>query len=387
MINRIKVVIWGINDGIWKDIQNCINPFNVEIVAFIDNDVMKQGANYGGIPVISPKEFDEKKVDYIIVAALSAYEKVENQLKEMGVASDKIQIYATEKLCNYRAGKVGKIDRSLLEKIYFRPESAFRNLRKYEKIYDRYAETSLKCMKGDEWFLKSEWVSHALGGIVNGKKMMYSNSKEAFEYSMNAGFKILECDILGKLNGEWLLGHDYFRCYEAEQEGYTMLTLCELLHMLAENSEVSCLFDIKWDIEEDYFACVDAIEEMIKMMKIGNERKQRLKEQIILEVYNEVTIQYACKNKYKMFFTQYRNPERYCFMNTVNLCDRYGINVIGMWPELMLSMKKFLQIILDKGIKIFVFSTDSIEESIELRKLGASGIFTNYIMCNGSKSV
>ena len=42
-------------------------------------------------------------------------------------------------------------------------------------------------------------------------------------------------------------------------------------------------------------------------------------------------------------------------------------------------MKKFLNILTDKNIKIFVFSTDSIEEYSRLRKMGVSGVFTNYL--------
>lgn len=157
------------------------------------------------------------------------------------------------------------------------------------------------------------------------------------------------------------------------------MTAEELFLLLKEYSNVSLLIDIKWDNYDTYKLCVDKIENLICFLAKNETEKFRLKEQIVLEVYDEVTIRIAYEKKYYMFFTQYRNPEMNCLVNTVNLCYKYGIRVIGLWPEFCYQRNECLKTIIDKNIKIFVFSSDSIEEYMKLIKIGVKGIFTNYL--------
>lgn len=83
-----------------------------------------------------------------------------------------------------------------------------------------------------------------------------------------------------------------------------------------------------------------------------------------------------------MIFTQYKNPDWQCFMNTVVLCYQYGIRAIALAIGSCFLMEKFMKIITDKGIKVFAFSTDSFDGYSALKRIGVTGIFTNYLTEN-----
>ena len=377
-MEKSKIAVFGISESILRVIRDEINPRMAEIMFFIDNDISKQGACVMNIPVVSLEQIDEKQIDYFVIAALSAYKEVRQQLIEFGVSKEKIQPFVTEHLCEYCLGTVDDIDLEFLHKIYFEPAKLISVIQKYREIYRKY-----KCVPKfeeieGEWYQKSNLISHACGGVVNGKRVMYSNSKEAFIYSMENGFRILECDVL-MATGELIVAHDYWRFYEAVEENYTMQTARELLLRLKVYPDVYCLVDVKWNSHEEYAICVEKIERLIEEICKDEEESKKLKAQVIMEVYDEETIKMAQEKKFNVIFTQYRNPDRLCFMNTVNICYKYGIKVLAFPFLPHFCDEKFLKIVTDKNIKIFCFSTDSIEDYKLLRKRGIKGIFTNYL--------
>lgn len=379
-MNKMRIAVFGINDNIFGILKREINPRNAEIVLFFDNDETKQGICYANIPIMAPSMqlFEDYLIDYILVAALSAYETAKEQLVGLGIPKDKIQVFVAENIQMFCVGSISNIDRALIRHIYFEPQKILDIVAGYEEIYTDY---SLIPAYGevDEWFNKSRLISHACGGVVNGRESMYSNSKEAFQYSIAKKFKLMECDLVQMYNGELLLAHDYERLYEAEQGQYSILTAEELLRLLKEHKEISCLVDVKWKDYDEYAFLVNEIDRLIERIADNGNEKEMLKKQIVMEAYDEETIKVAKKNNFDIIFTQYRNPERNCFMNTASLCYKYGVKAIAMPVEMCLLMSKFIRIITDKNIKIFAFSTDSIEEYSTLRKMNVTGVFTNYL--------
>lgn len=378
-MDKIRVAVFGISTPILQVIRNEIDPRKVELVTFIDNDKSKQGTCFMNIPVVSLEQIDKDAIDYFLVTALSAYEKIKQQLMEFGIHKERIQVFVTEQLCEYCLGSIEDIDLDFIQRVYFKPDKMTAVVARYHEIYSEYSKVPVYEEASEEWFQKSNLISHACGGIVNGRQVMYSNSKEAFQYSMEQGFKIIECDMLRLKKGELVLAHDYWRFYEAEEEQYSMLTARGLLAFLKEHPQVSCLVDVKWDNYDEYADYVNEIEKIIKDICKDKEESRILKEQIIMEVYDEPTIRIAKEKSFNMIFTQYRNPESACFMNTVNICYRYGIKAVAFSVCGCFKKEKFLKIVTDKNIKIYAFSSDSVEEYNSLRKLGVTGIFTNYL--------
>lgn len=382
-MNKIKIAVFGINDGIIGALQEKINPEKAEIVLFLDNDKTKQKLCYMDIPIVPPSRqiVDEYEVEAYLIAALSSYDEVRRQLMKLGVPKEKIHIFWAEDICKYCLGPIEEIDRNFIREVYFEPGWVMKIVEKYKEICDRYLEIPVYEDEGEAWFLQSSLISHACGGIVNQRKIAYTNSKEAFQYSMDKRFKLLECDVLF-VGDELTLGHDYKCFYESRREHYAAMTLRELLQQLEQHKEVYCLIDVKWKNHDEYRAAVSQIDKTVSESSAGNSKRQALKRQIVMEVYDETTIRIAKENHFEMIFTQYKNPNWECFMNTAILCHRYHIRAVALAVSSCFLMEKFIKIITDKGIRIFAFSTDSINAYSALRKMNISGIFTNYLTEN-----
>lgn len=384
IMDKVKIAVFGINEKILRVIENEIDPRKAEIVLFIDNDETKQGTEFLNIPVVlfTKNLLVEYAIDFFLVTALSAFELIRKQLIEMGVHKEQIQVFVTEDLCNYCLGSIDDISIDFIKQVYFQPSKMIDMVIKYREIYGNYLRVPAYEDELDEWFNKSSLISHACGGIVNGKRVMYSNSKEAFQYAINEKFDLIECDMLKVSDEEWFLAHEYSHFYESWREGYSMMTMQEFLVLLKEYPNVCCLIDVKWDDYDEYVSCVNAIDRFIESISSDDTRRYLLKNQIIMEVYDEPTIRFAKTKGYKMIYTQYKNPDWQCFMNTVSLCYKYGVKAIALSVHNCLHRGKNLKIFTDKNIKVFAFSTDSIEDYNALRKIGTTGIFTNYLTEN-----
>lgn len=379
MTKKRKIVVWGINDAILHSIRSNIDPRKTEIVFFLDSDKTKIGNRYMDIPVVEWNEIEISKVDYFFITAFSAYTKIRKQLIEYGVAKEKIQLFVTKAICEHCFGDLEDIDIEVIRHLYFEPEKTIGYVTCYQEVYREYQAIS-RCKEIKEaWYNQSTLISHACGGVVNGKRIRYSNSREAFQYSLDSGFELIECDLMFGGNKELILAHGYEDFYRSQEEQYSMMTAKELLIELKNYPHVKCLIDVKWDTAEDYAECLCEIERMIKKNCKNVEECERLKKQIIMEVYDEATIVMALKENFEVIFTQYRNPDKTNYMGIVKLCNKYGIKVIAMSNTSRAYQKKFMKIVTDKNIKIFIFSTNSVDEYIRLKDAGITGIFTDYL--------
>ena len=379
-MKKIRIAVFGIRDAIWEVIKDEIDPQKAEIVLFLENDETKQGICYMNIPVTAPSEkvFGRYAVDAYLITALSAYGDIKKQLMELGVPAEQIHLFIAKDICKFCLGPVDDVDVNFLKKIYFEPEEIIGIIDRYKEMYEQYSQITV-CGETEGWFQHESLISHACGGCVNGRRLAYSNSKEAFQYCIEKKFRLMECDVLRMDSGELVLGHDYRCFYDADMESYSVMTAEDLLHGMKENKTVSCLIDVKWKDHEEYRLILEELERLVNFVSDSDGEKEELKKRIIMEVYDEATIKLACGRNFQMIFTQYRNSDWRYFMNTAVMCSQYGIRAVALRAASCLEMKKFLNILTDKNIKIFVFSTDSIEEYSRLRKMGVSGVFTNYL--------
>lgn len=378
---KVKIAVFGINDAILQVIKSKLDPRKVEITVFVDNDKAKNNIFYMNIPVIRPESLLENYVvDYVLVTALSSYKEISNQLIKLGVREECIQPFIPEQLCQYKVGPLDRIDTDFIDLAYFEPEKAIAKIAEYRKIYQEYSGISILYENGEgEWFDKSRLISHACGGVVNGKKIVYSNSKEALQYSIEKNFKLIECDVL-KLKGEWFLASDLEYLWEGIGQGqYTVMSLTEFLEYVKDYPDITILVDVKWRDHSEYKECVDRIKTLIRVISENEMAAGALKKRIVMEVYDEETIKIAKEENFDMIFTQYRNPDWACGMNTANICYRYGIRAIAMDLSKSFILGRRFQMIVEKNIKVFVFSTDSMEDYRTLMGMGVSGIFTNYL--------
>lgn len=379
--SRIRIAVWGITDAIWDSLKRTLDPRKMEIVFFIDNNLQRKDENYGGCPVYG---FGREtlgrleQVDYVLVAAYSGYQKIRIQLLSEAYPETKVQLYVTEDICGYDLGEV-VCNNELIDTIYFEPKKMKQSVKHYNKVYGAYKRMRCLPEDTDRWYEHGTLISHACGGYVNGKRAMYTNSAEALDYSLNAGFTLIECDILRDNTGRIILAHDYTNLYEAVQNGYTILQIEQMLIRIKEYKNAYMLIDVKWIDDMDYAAYIREICSLLGQVTKTEEEYNQLKAQIIMEVYDESTIQLAQAAGFDVFFTQYRNPNYRSYMATALLCEKYNIGAIGFGCDYIEKHKRLFPCFKKKNIKIFGFSSDDLEEYATLRKLGGQGIFTNFI--------
>lgn len=381
-MKKIKLAIWGITDAIWDSIMDTLDPRKTEIIFFIDNNEKLEGTMFELRPVYAFRKGTLKKlesVDYILIAAYSGFQQIERKLIVSGCAQSKIQLYITERIREYNLGNLFNIDKNLINAMYFEPERRWNEVVKYQALYEKYEK--MNAIKEDDtrWYNKGPLIAHACGGFVNGRKLEYSNSKEALDYSFAEKFRLIECDVLGIEQGEIVLAHNFNRFYESLREGYTIQNISDMLISLKKHPEVHMLVDVKWKKIEEYNYYVSKIVKSIYDISKDAEEAEKLKAQIVMEVYEEASIQCAKNQGFDVFFTQYRNDNVRDFLQTIIICLRYNIGAVGFSRGNITAYRKAIPLFKEKNIKIFVFSSDSIKEYKELKKIGVDGIFTNYL--------
>ncbi|MCM1038096.1 MAG: hypothetical protein NC434_02150 [Ruminococcus sp.] len=373
-MSKIRVIIFGATELSIRTAQCELDFENIDIVAFSDNNRNKCGVFINDIPIIRSEEITNFDYEYILVSAWRSYNQIKEQLLLLGISEEKIDLLYTEKIPYLYPDEAYIRDCAVLRRMYRNSDLIIEKIQKtkrYTKLWKEYADWEPMRYGTAEWCCKGTMIAHACGGIVNGKKHMYSNSKEAFADSLQKGFQLIECDAYGMINGEVVLAHDDRNFNDGRQGVYTLQTFAEFYKKLRQYPEVSALVDIKWVTQQDYREIVDAIDK-----DVTHEGKQ----QIILEVYDEQSIIYARKKGYECFYTQYRNPKAEFFIKTVAMCYKYGIKAVGFSRETALApISNYFKIFTDKNIKIFIFSTDSIDEYAEVMSKGVSGVFTNYL--------
>lgn len=82
------IYIWGIGTGV-IDVINSINKNRAHIKGLIDSAPCNQNKIIEGYRIYKPEDLEEG-FDYIIVAAQLAYDSIRNQLRSLGINSDKI---------------------------------------------------------------------------------------------------------------------------------------------------------------------------------------------------------------------------------------------------------------------------------------------------------
>lgn len=88
-----KVIIFGIG----KRLEKLINGGylnGMEILAFSDNDKIKQGLCINGVEVISPDEIERYEYDSIYISSLQYFHEIKRQLtQEYGILSEKMKAF------------------------------------------------------------------------------------------------------------------------------------------------------------------------------------------------------------------------------------------------------------------------------------------------------
>ena len=377
-MNKIKIILFGASDGIIQKTHAVIKHENCDIIALCDSDEHKQGIALDGLRVISIDQLTEMNFDFIIVGAWFSYHIIRKNLINAGIPDYKILPVLSIKNIMLLTAEIGTFPEEILEKIFNDdPKKLNAKILELNEVVKNYSEIQ-PFNKKDIDFVEYPLIAHAGGGLVNGKKIIYSNSIEAFNKSIKAGFKMFEFDTYGLLsNGDVIFGHDNERMDNLMFSEYTPLTFTKILSILVENPSLSIILDIRWNTYEDYEKTLTNLDTIISR---DNEKWNiQIKQRIIMQAYDVVTIKCALKKGWKCLLTSYRNAEGSWLQKTAYLCCKFNLYGAVVSSNIIQKKSKYLKFLKEKKVPIIAFSVDSIDEYGKLRKLGIVSVMTNFL--------
>lgn len=238
-------------------------------------------------------------------------------------------------------------------------------------------------------------MAHALGAIDG---QVYLNSKESFIQSYNKGFRLFEVDLLKTSDGVWVCRHNWneplgqwsgggkkvLSCKEFLSNPiygkYTPMSLKDLFVLLKKYPDAYVLFDSKKYAQRNYSMTLKDYNEYIKIAEEAG-AKETLK-RVIPQVYNESM--YPAVAAMKIFptylyslWTQYSVNE---LIHIADFCYEKGIPAVTISQA---NWSKSIQKIFDaRGIFLYVYTVNNIDEAKIYMQEGAAGICTDMIVAD-----
>lgn len=376
----INVILFGASKKFYQCALESFDSRNVKIIGFSDNCSEKQGLIFEQLPIFNPTELVNIDFDYIIVCAWFSYNEIYNQLIDLCIPKEKIlpllninKLYAITKNFSYNENDVKKLFENS-EIILERLKEIFEVNNKYEMVNSLIPKSPVID------YNRNRIIAHACGGYIDGKKREYTNSIEAFEEAIKNNIKVFECDVWAVEGNDIIMGSRLKMQYPIEifNREFGVLTFDYIVKKIIEDKNIKIIFDIKWNVFKDFCLMLDEISNCVE--KIAKNKNINIKNNIIIEVYDEITAEYAYSQKWQCVLTDYRNPEKLFFKKSVLICLKYCIDTIFLDYNIMISNSKYLNIFRDKEISIVSYTVDDIDEYVYAKKLGVKSVLSNWLL-------
>ena len=378
-MNKIKIVLFGAANAMFQAANEHLRHDNCEIIAFCDNNEYKQGLIWNDLPVLSVSQLKNLDYDFIIVGAWYSYNVIRKSLLNAGIPDTKIMPLLSLKTVILLTDSIPNFPESILEKIFRSdPKRLNSKITEINQINEMYLNLQPLEIPDDSInFVDYPLIAHASGGSLPGDKLIYTNSVEAFQTSIENGFKMIEVDVWGIIDEDLIFGHDSKKLKAAATSNYTSLTFTHILSVLAENPQLKVMLDIKWSTLFNYKQVLDKMETIL--LKSGAKWNYEIKQQLVVQVYDLETTEYAVKQGWQCVLINYRSPDGSWFQKTAYLCCKFNLLGAIFGSETLLTVAKYLKFLKDKNIPIIAYTTDDIEEYSKLKKIGVTSVITNFL--------
>ena len=93
-MNSQKIIIYSLSwysRAVYRKLKK--KNRNVEVVAFVDNDKLKQGTNFDGIPILNPSSIKELDYDHIYIGGRESHSISQDLIKEQSIEKNKIFLF------------------------------------------------------------------------------------------------------------------------------------------------------------------------------------------------------------------------------------------------------------------------------------------------------
>lgn len=335
------------------------------------------GVEYEGIPIISPDRILDTEFDYILIGAWYSYSEIRNELIALGIPKYKIMPLYNKSHIYLLNDVIDDIDTAAICSIYTDGEEIIKQIWEVNEVNRLYEhlkpiKSELKTIDYEKYHL----IAHACGGLLKGEKIEYTNSLEALMEALENDFKMVECDVWGEQDGKLILGSRLKMAYPM-YINYTVLTLDVLLRMIADDINKKVILDIKWNTLNDFCRLLTNIDCLVRQLE--KEGFINIRQQIIIETFDEDSTKYAVNHNWECILTDYRNKEGAWIKKTACICCKYNIKAVMLDAESAIRHKKYIKYLISKNIDIVSYTVDEIEDYVALKKAGVKSILSNYL--------
>jgi len=219
-------------------------------------------------------------------------------------------------------------------------------------------------------------IAHAGGEIKN---MLYTNSKEAFEKSLEAGNNIIEADFCSTTDGHFVLVHDWDETYKKlfiNAERTPTLDEFKKMKMKNDLTQMSLADLLNWlNVHSNAVIVTDFKEKNVNGLAFIKNNFTEYAERFIPQVYSRKEYQ-AVKNMgyKKIIVSLYKNrPSDRQIIDFVSCNDVYAVTIsAGRILNTDIAFK-----LLDFDVNIFAHTVNSrkIKEALKLK--GVNGFYTD----------
>ena len=241
-----------------------------------------------------------------------------------------------------------------------------------------------------DWIDKTKYIAHAMGGI---DRRAYTNSLEAFKTNYKMGYRMFEIDITFSVEEEPILLHSWNpeglkklglpsawnenRPTKSQFEDtlvngmYHTLSFEDACKLMQKYKDITFVLDAKAEGER----CKRIYQKCVKTAKsIDPKLLDRMIPQIYEEdMLNDVMDVYDFKS---IIYSLYKQDE----LNSKEIIDfAYENGVKAVVVDRSKLNSKFINELKQRGVYVYVNTYNDTEKVKELEKLGAKGIFSDFI--------
>lgn len=229
--------------------------------------------------------------------------------------------------------------------------------------------------------LYSKTIAHALGGL---NRRSYLNSKEAFEFNYNKGFRFFEADIALTTDNIIVLDHDrgeftYESFMNMASDGYTPLSLQNLFDYMTVYPEI-------WiDLDTVGFKNnqADTFVSVFKQLILSYDSE--LLDRIIVEItpWNETLID-LLKNeigiKNFLYTEGLHTNDLIKFEDICKFCFDNKLDYVGLADNRYEITQEKIDLCKKYGLYVLVYTVNSAISMYDLYDFGVDCIFTDFTM-------
>lgn len=233
------------------------------------------------------------------------------------------------------------------------------------------------------WTKKSPYIAHALGGILGDT---YTNSYEAFLLNYQLGQRLFEIDLILADDGQVVASHDPIPTDDHTEPitasifqssltagKYHRLTFADVVRLLARYPDVYLITDTK------YADSAQVTAEFTQMIETAKAIDASVLDRFVIQIYNPAmltTIMQAYPWK-SVIYTLYNDPN-WTPENVKTFAANSGVKYITIWSHLVTP--EIIALWTPAGIKIAAHTINDLATANQLRSLGISNIYTDFLL-------